>query len=151
MLTTAEGFRQRRSGCPLLVRRAGHVDVVEKVVISFAPVDNHVATTGCIGRGVFTRRKDRQLSSTTNFARMRQQRAKRYRKAMALYQTTFKFREPYQVLLSSDFVLAAHRFKLNLASLLERTIQGQLKLSISLLVMKADYCSDNAMLYSRTL
>ena len=60
---------------------------------------------------------------------MRQQRAKRYRKAMALYQTTFKFREPYQVLLSSDFLLAAHRFKLNLASLLERTLQGQLKLS----------------------
>jgi hypothetical protein len=69
-----------------------------------------------------------------NFStRMRQQRAKRYRKAMALYQTTFKFREPYQVLLSSDFLLDAHRFKLNLASILERTIQGQLKLSNLLL------------------
>jgi U3 small nucleolar RNA-associated protein 23 len=70
-----------------------------------------------------------RLLATPNFARMRQQRAKRYRKAMALYQTTFKFREPYQVLLSSDFLLDAYRFKLNLASLLERTIQGQLKLS----------------------
>ena len=60
---------------------------------------------------------------------MRQQRAKRYRKAMALYNFTFKFREPYQVLVSSDFVLAAHRFKLNLTGLLERTFQAPLKLS----------------------
>jgi hypothetical protein len=62
---------------------------------------------------------------------MRQQRAKRYRKAMALYQTSFQFREPYQILLSADFILAAHRFKLNLASLLQRTIQAPLKLSES--------------------
>lgn len=60
---------------------------------------------------------------------MRQQRAKRYRKAMAIYQTSFQFREPYQVLLSSDFILAAHRFKLDLANLLQRTFQGDLKLS----------------------
>jgi hypothetical protein len=111
--------------------------MVEKV-ISFAPVDNHVAAMCCIGRHL-RGEKDRHfevcLPSTTNFARMRQQRAKRYRKAMALYQTTFKFREPYQVLLSSDFLVAAHRFKLNLGPLLERTIQGQLKLSIPLFVM----------------
>jgi hypothetical protein len=31
---------------------------VEKVVISFAPVDNHVATTGCIGRGVLREKID---------------------------------------------------------------------------------------------
>ena len=62
---------------------------------------------------------------------MRQQRAKRYRKAMAIYQTSFQFREPYQVLLSSDFILAAHRFKLDLANLLRRTFQGDLKLSKS--------------------
>src|SRR5271169_1814460 len=62
---------------------------------------------------------------------MRQQRAKRYRKAMALYQTSFSFREPYQILLSSDFILSAHRFKLNLPSLLERTFQAPLKLSTS--------------------
>jgi U3 small nucleolar RNA-associated protein 23 len=60
---------------------------------------------------------------------MRQQRAKRYRKAMALYQTSFQFREPYQVLLSSDFILAAERFKLNMAGLIQKTIQGPLKLS----------------------
>ena len=62
---------------------------------------------------------------------MRQQRAKRYRKAMALYHTSFNFREPYQVLLSSDFILTAHRFKLNLAALLQRTFQAPLKLSNS--------------------
>jgi U3 small nucleolar RNA-associated protein 23 len=62
---------------------------------------------------------------------MRQQRAKRYRKAMALYQTSFNFREPYQVLLSSDFILTAHRLKLNLVSLLQRTFQASLKLSNS--------------------
>ena len=68
---------------------------------------------------------------------MRQQRAKRYRKAMALYQTSFQFREPYQILLSADFILAAHRFKLNLASLLERTIQAPLKLSKTLTLQES--------------
>lgn len=50
---------------------------------------------------------------------------------MALYHTIFEFREPYQVLLSSDFILAAQRFKLNLSSLLSRTLQGPIKLSTS--------------------
>jgi hypothetical protein len=89
---------------------------------------------------------------TANFAKpiflvnqknMRQLRAKRYRKAMAVYQTSFQFRDPYQVLLSADFILAAHRFKLDLSNLLQRTFQAPLKLStivfIEFVLMFSDY------------
>lgn len=79
---------------------------------------------------------------------MRNQRAKKYRKAMAIYQTSFNFREPYQVLLSSDFILAAHRFKMDLASLLQKTLQAPLKLSTTSNTSSTGLSfSDHSMLY----
>lgn len=66
---------------------------------------------------------------------------------MAIYQTSFSFREPYQVLLSSDFILAAHRFKMDLASLLQKTLQAPLKLSTIQIHLGLANASDHSMLY----
>src|SRR2546421_8790818 len=94
-------------------------------------------------------RKTSPCRSNFLHAKMRNQRAKKYRKAMAIYQTSFNFREPYQVLLSSDFILAAHRFKMDLASLLQKTLQAPLKLSTTPDTTR-DWLmsSDHSMLYS---
>ncbi|PGH03768.1 hypothetical protein AJ80_08638 [Polytolypa hystricis UAMH7299] len=58
---------------------------------------------------------------------MRAKRSKKYRKLMHQYETTFGFREPYQVLVDSHFLKQVHAFKMDLEPYLERTLQGKAK------------------------
>ncbi|KKK18773.1 hypothetical protein P175DRAFT_0455259 [Aspergillus ochraceoroseus IBT 24754] len=58
---------------------------------------------------------------------MRAKRSKKYRKLMHQYELTFGFREPYQVLVDSNFLRAVHSFKMDLIPALERTLQGKVK------------------------
>ncbi|KAL1970442.1 hypothetical protein VTN77DRAFT_4086 [Rasamsonia byssochlamydoides] len=58
---------------------------------------------------------------------MRAKRSKKYRKLMHQYELTFGFREPYQVLVDSNFLRAIHQFKMELIPSLERTLQGKVK------------------------
>ncbi|EPS29641.1 hypothetical protein PDE_04591 [Penicillium oxalicum 114-2] len=58
---------------------------------------------------------------------MRAKRSKKYRKLMHQYELTFGFREPYQVLVDSNFLQQVHNFKMDLMPALERTVQGQIK------------------------
>lgn len=60
---------------------------------------------------------------------MRQKRAKSYRKQLQYLRLNFKFREPYQILLDDQIILEAVRTKQDLHKTLERTVQGQIKLS----------------------
>ncbi|EAW08445.1 rRNA-binding ribosome biosynthesis protein UTP23 [Aspergillus clavatus NRRL 1] len=55
---------------------------------------------------------------------MRAKRSKKYRKLMHQYEMAFGFREPYQVLVDSNFLRAVHSFKMDLIPALERTLQG---------------------------
>jgi hypothetical protein len=64
---------------------------------------------------------------SSKLSTMKGKRAKQYRKLMHQYQLTFSFREPYQVLIDAAMVQDAHRCKLDLALLLERTLQGKVK------------------------
>ncbi|KAF7119214.1 hypothetical protein CNMCM5793_008959 [Aspergillus hiratsukae] len=58
---------------------------------------------------------------------MRAKRSKKYRKLMHQYEMAFGFREPYQVLVDSNFLRAIHSFKMDLVPALERTLQGKVK------------------------
>ncbi|EEP81909.1 predicted protein [Uncinocarpus reesii 1704] len=58
---------------------------------------------------------------------MRAKRSKKYRKLMHQYETTFGFREPYQVLVDSHFLQSVYAFKMDLLPALERTVQGKVK------------------------
>ncbi|GFF60431.1 hypothetical protein IFM62136_04609 [Aspergillus lentulus] len=58
---------------------------------------------------------------------MRAKRSKKYRKLMHQYEMAFGFREPYQVLVDSNFLRAVHSFKMELIPALERTLQGKVK------------------------
>ncbi|KAJ5584637.1 uncharacterized protein N7459_004437 [Penicillium hispanicum] len=58
---------------------------------------------------------------------MRAKRSKKYRKLMHQYEFTFGFREPYQVLVDSNFLAAVNSFKMDLIPALERTLQGKVK------------------------
>ncbi|KAL4890548.1 hypothetical protein BDV59DRAFT_194889 [Aspergillus ambiguus] len=58
---------------------------------------------------------------------MRAKRSKKYRKLMHQYELAFGFREPYQVLVDSNFLHAVHAFKMDLIPALERTLQGKVK------------------------
>ncbi|KII93495.1 hypothetical protein PLICRDRAFT_171239 [Plicaturopsis crispa FD-325 SS-3] len=58
---------------------------------------------------------------------MRQKRAKAYRKLMALYSMSFKFRQPYQVLIDSEICKAATASKTELARQLGIVLQGEVK------------------------
>ncbi|KAJ5591328.1 hypothetical protein N7450_005300 [Penicillium hetheringtonii] len=62
---------------------------------------------------------------------MRAKRSKKYRKLMHQYEMTFGFREPYQVLVDSNFLHAVDSFKMELLPALERTLQGKPKPSLS--------------------
>ncbi|RAL02387.1 uncharacterized protein BO80DRAFT_378774 [Aspergillus ibericus CBS 121593] len=59
--------------------------------------------------------------------KMRAKRSKKYRKLMHQYELTFGFREPYQVLVDSNFLRAVYNFKMELIPALERTLQGKPK------------------------
>ncbi|KAJ5141167.1 uncharacterized protein N7443_010863 [Penicillium atrosanguineum] len=58
---------------------------------------------------------------------MRAKRSKKYRKLMHQYELTFNFREPYQVLVDSNFLSNVDAFKMDLLPALERTLQGKPK------------------------
>ncbi|KAL1651175.1 hypothetical protein SLS58_000513 [Diplodia intermedia] len=72
---------------------------------------------------------------------MRGKRAKQYRKLMHQYALTFGFREPYQVLVDSEIVLDSTRMKIDLASYLERTLQGKVKPMITQCSMRHLYAA----------
>ncbi|ETN42245.1 uncharacterized protein HMPREF1541_04186 [Cyphellophora europaea CBS 101466] len=56
---------------------------------------------------------------------MRAKRSKKYRKIMSTYGQAFSFREPYQVLLDSNFLRTCHAFHMPLQKYLENTLHGQ--------------------------
>ncbi|KAJ2656001.1 hypothetical protein IWW48_005242 [Coemansia sp. RSA 1200] len=58
---------------------------------------------------------------------MRVKRTKAYRKVMKLYQQSFGFREPYQVLVSADFLLEGVAKNLEVIKTLEDALQGKVK------------------------
>ncbi|OQN95809.1 hypothetical protein B0A48_18094 [Cryoendolithus antarcticus] len=58
---------------------------------------------------------------------MKLHRAKTSRKLMSAYTTSFAFRPPYQVLLTSSFILAAASCRMNLGHLLQNTLQSEIK------------------------
>ncbi|KAJ2456815.1 hypothetical protein GGF42_003047 [Coemansia sp. RSA 2424] len=62
---------------------------------------------------------------------MRAKRAKSYRKAMQFYQQAFGFREPYQILVSPDFILAGASKQLPVKERLEEAVQGQAKFLVT--------------------
>ncbi|KAJ2358317.1 hypothetical protein IWW50_002107 [Coemansia erecta] len=58
---------------------------------------------------------------------MRPKRAKAYKKVMQFYQQNFGFREPYQILVSPDFVLEGVAKKLDLVTALEEVVGGKVR------------------------
>jgi hypothetical protein len=62
---------------------------------------------------------------------MRGKRSKQYRKLMHQYELSFNFRVPYQVLIDADMIKDTFKFKMNLPLFLERTLHGQVKPSMS--------------------
>ncbi|KAI9701626.1 MAG: hypothetical protein M1820_006397 [Bogoriella megaspora] len=58
---------------------------------------------------------------------MRGKRSKQYRKLMQQYGIHFGFREPYQVLLDAEILATAHRFSMDLSSLLSSALHGKIK------------------------
>lgn len=70
---------------------------------------------------------------------MRQKRAKSYRKQMLVYNHTFKFREPYQVLVDSQLVIDCHGSNYDLVKGLKRTLQAEVKVMITQCCMQALY------------
>lgn len=60
---------------------------------------------------------------------MRLKRGKSYKKQMEYLQLNFKFREPYQILLDDQIIQEAVKMKIDLVKMLERTVQGQAKIS----------------------
>lgn len=59
---------------------------------------------------------------------MRQKRAKAYKRVMALYVSAFNFRQPYQLLLTNDFLLEAGKQRDNdVYKMLKDVVQGETK------------------------
>lgn len=74
---------------------------------------------------------------------MRQKRAKSYRKQLLVYNHTFKFREPYQVLLDDQIVFDSNQSKYDLVKALKRTLQAEVKPMITQCCMQALYETKN--------
>jgi len=70
---------------------------------------------------------------------MRTKRSKVYKRAMALYTTAFKFREPYQVLVDSEFVQRASLQKIDLYARFENIFGGPAKIMITQCAIKHLY------------
>ncbi|SCZ88914.1 BZ3500_MvSof-1268-A1-R1_Chr1-1g00822 [Microbotryum saponariae] len=70
---------------------------------------------------------------------MRQKRVKSYRKVMQMYQSSFKFREPYQLLVDAEFVNAIVAQKLDLQARLTDVLQATLKPMITQCCMQVLY------------
>ncbi|KAJ2366099.1 hypothetical protein H4S01_002894 [Coemansia sp. RSA 2610] len=62
---------------------------------------------------------------------MRAKRAKAYKKVMQFYQQNFGFREPYQILVSPDFVLEGVAKNIDVAKALEEAVGGKVRLLIT--------------------
>jgi hypothetical protein len=65
--------------------------------------------------------------NNTNTTKMRGKRSKQYRKLMLQYALGFGFREPYQVIVTSDIIQDAARFQMDLTGGLSRTLHGEIK------------------------
>lgn len=74
---------------------------------------------------------------------MRQKRAKSYRKQLLVYNHTFKFRQPYQVIVDDQIVTETDGSKYDLYKGLERTLQAEVKVMITQCCMQALYASGN--------
>lgn len=57
---------------------------------------------------------------------MKAKRAKNQRKIMQVYQMHYAFREPYQVLITSDCLRAVHAFAMPIQKFFENTLQGKM-------------------------
>ncbi|KAI1855447.1 hypothetical protein JX265_007718 [Neoarthrinium moseri] len=68
--------------------------------------------------------------------------AKRYRKLMERYSMTFGFREPYQVLVDSELLADACRFKMDLIKGFEQTLSGKVKPLITQCSMRHLYAKN---------
>ncbi|KAJ1719337.1 hypothetical protein LPJ53_005889 [Coemansia erecta] len=55
---------------------------------------------------------------------MRTKQTKRSKKAMLLYRNNFGFREPYQVIIAPDFILAGAAVKIDIKAAIEKALQG---------------------------
>jgi U3 small nucleolar RNA-associated protein 23 len=75
---------------------------------------------------------------------MRGKRSKQYRKLMHQYGLAFDFREPYQVLLSSEIIKDAARCKMRLGQMLESTLHGQIKPMITQCCIRHLYNAQDA-------
>ncbi|PIA15935.1 hypothetical protein COEREDRAFT_92927 [Coemansia reversa NRRL 1564] len=62
---------------------------------------------------------------------MRPKRAKAYKKAMQFYQQSFGFRDPYQILVSPDFVLEGVAKNIKIADALKEVVGNKVRLLIS--------------------
>ncbi|ODV58424.1 rRNA-binding ribosome biosynthesis protein UTP23 ASCRUDRAFT_39365 [Ascoidea rubescens DSM 1968] len=74
---------------------------------------------------------------------MRQKRAKAYRKNMLVYNHTFKFREPYQVIIDDQVILKAINAKFDLVKVLKKTIQAEIKPMITQCCIQVLYRTKN--------
>ncbi|ODQ62366.1 hypothetical protein WICANDRAFT_13339, partial [Wickerhamomyces anomalus NRRL Y-366-8] len=74
---------------------------------------------------------------------MRQKRAKQYRKQMLVYKHTFKFREPYQVIVDEQIVQVCEQSSYDLKKGLERTIQAEVRPMITQCCMEELYKTKN--------
>ena len=81
--------------------------------------------------------------SDNSTVRMRQKRAKSYRKQMLVYNHTFKFREPYQALVDDELVMDCFESKYDLSKGLKRTLQAEVKVMITQCCMQALYTTGN--------
>ncbi|SMN21277.1 similar to Saccharomyces cerevisiae YOR004W UTP23 Essential nucleolar protein that is a component of the SSU (small subunit) processome involved in 40S ribosomal subunit biogenesis [Maudiozyma saulgeensis] len=70
---------------------------------------------------------------------MRQKRAKSYRKQLLVYHHTFKFREPYQIIVDDQIVTTSNDSSFNLTKGLQRTLQAEVKVMITQCCMQALY------------
>ncbi|KLJ09455.1 hypothetical protein EMPG_15125 [Blastomyces silverae] len=81
---------------------------------------------------------------------MRAKRSKKYRKLMHQYELTFGFREPYQVLVDSNFLRAVYSFKMDLLPALERTLHGKVRPFITKCSLAAVMASPSTQQYQQS-
>ena len=75
---------------------------------------------------------------------MKLKRVKAYKKLMNYLQLNFGFREPYQVLLDEEIILAAVESKYDIVAGLERTLQGKVKPMVTQCTMEHLYRAKTA-------
>ncbi|CCG20535.1 hypothetical protein CORT_0A01430 [Candida orthopsilosis Co 90-125] len=74
---------------------------------------------------------------------MRQKRAKSYKKQMNVYHYTFKFREPYQIIVDDEIVTTCQKSSYDINKGLTRTIQAENKPMITQCCIQALYNAKN--------